>query len=148
MFHVKVMTAIDFLYIYHFADVLQTIVFAVVVVCSFFKLKMVNAWYSSSTLILQEVTSCVRVICTPDYCLLSHSKQPHIIYNSATCNSHGWIACIIQCHQFLAPITKTYQYNFDPLKPHFYIVKLSFTGLYIILFLLKKLRLWVLVRTA
>ena len=25
-------------------------------------------------------------------------------------------------------ITKTRQYNFDPLKPHFYIVKLGFTG--------------------
>ena len=30
------------------------------------------------------------------------------------------------------PITKTYLYNFDPLKPHFYIVKLGFTGVYII----------------
>ena len=28
--------------------------------------------------------------------------------------------------------TKTYLYNFDPLKPHFYIVKLGFTGVYII----------------
>ena len=27
-------------------------------------------------------------------------------------------------------ITKTCLYNFDPLKPHFYIVKLGFTGLY------------------
>ena len=27
---------------------------------------------------------------------------------------------------------KTYLYNFDPLKPHFYIVKLGFTGVYII----------------
>ena len=25
-------------------------------------------------------------------------------------------------------ITKTYLYNFDPLKPHFHIVKLGFTG--------------------
>ena len=30
------------------------------------------------------------------------------------------------------PITKTNLYNFDPLKPHFYIVKLGFTGVYII----------------
>ena len=46
-------------------------------------------------------------------------------------------------------ITKTRLYNFDPLKPHFYIVKLGFTGVYIIfLILLKKHRLWVLVRTA
>ena len=29
-------------------------------------------------------------------------------------------------------ITKTYLYNFDPLKPHVYIVKLGFTGVYII----------------
>ena len=29
-------------------------------------------------------------------------------------------------------ITKTYLYNCDPLKPHFYIVKLGFTGVYII----------------
>ena len=29
-------------------------------------------------------------------------------------------------------ITETYLYNFDSLKPHFYIVKLWFTGVYII----------------
>ena len=29
-------------------------------------------------------------------------------------------------------ITKTCLYNFDLLKPHFYIVKLGFTGVYII----------------
>ena len=29
-------------------------------------------------------------------------------------------------------ITKTRLYNFDPLKPHLYIVKLGFTGVYII----------------
>ena len=29
-------------------------------------------------------------------------------------------------------ITKTRLYNFDPLKPHFYIVKQGFTGVYII----------------
>ena len=37
-------------------------------------------------------------------------------------------------------ITKTYLYNIDPLKPHFYIVKLGFTGVYItFLFLLKNI---------
>ena len=35
----------------------------------------------------------------------------------------------------LAVITKTYLYNFDPLKPHFYILKPGFTGVYIIFFL-------------
>ena len=29
-------------------------------------------------------------------------------------------------------IAKSYLYNFDPLKPHFYIVKLGFTAVYII----------------
>ena len=33
---------------------------------------------------------------------------------------------------FMANITKTRLYNFDPLEPHFYIVKLGFTGVYII----------------
>ena len=52
-------------------------------------------------------------------------------------------------HRILAPITETCLCNFDPLKPHFYIVKLGFTGVYIIFlnFALKH-TLWVLVRTA
>ena len=33
---------------------------------------------------------------------------------------------------FFASITKTCLYNFDPRKPYFYIVKLGFTGVYII----------------
>ena len=46
-------------------------------------------------------------------------------------------------------ITKTCLYNFDPLKPHFYIVKLGFTGAYIIFLISsQKHRLWVRVRTA
>ena len=51
------------------------------------------------------------------------------------------VHCILQHHlMILKPdslgsdhtITKTHLYNFDPLKPHFYIVKLGFTGVYII----------------
>ena len=46
-------------------------------------------------------------------------------------------------------ITKTYQNIFDTLKPHFYIVKLGFTWVYIIFLIsVQKHRLWVLVRTA
>ena len=37
-----------------------------------------------------------------------------------------------------AIITKTRLYNFYPLKPHFYIVKLGFTGVYIIFLILLK----------
>ena len=51
--------------------------------------------------------------------------------------------------RYSLPITKTYLYNFDPFKPHFYIVKLGFTGVYIIFVIsAQKHRLWVLVRTA
>ena len=46
-------------------------------------------------------------------------------------------------------ITKTCLYNFNPLEPHLYTVKLGFTGVYnIFLISAKKYRLWVLVRTA
>ena len=46
-------------------------------------------------------------------------------------------------------ITTTYLYNFDPFKPHFYIVKLGFTRVYnIFLISAQKHRLWVLIRTA
>ena len=46
-------------------------------------------------------------------------------------------------------ITKTYLYKFDPHKPHFYIVKLGFTVVYIIFLIsAQKHRLWVLVSTA
>ena len=41
---------------------------------------------------------------------------------------------------FYSNITKTRLYNFDPLKPHFYIVKLGFTGVYIFFLTLLKHR--------
>ena len=42
------------------------------------------------------------------------------------------------------PITKIYLYNFDPFKPHFYIVKLGFTGKYIVFHVsAQTYRLWV-----
>ena len=45
-------------------------------------------------------------------------------------------------------ITKTCLYNVDPLKPHLYIIKLGFTGVYIIFLIsAQKHRLWVLIRT-
>ena len=37
-----------------------------------------------------------------------------------------------RCFGSLTYITKTYLYNFERLKTHFYIVKLGFTGVYII----------------
>ena len=43
-----------------------------------------------------------------------------------------YVTCVLQC------ITKTCLYNFDPLKPNFYIGKLGFTGVYIIFLILQK----------
>ena len=40
----------------------------------------------------------------------------------------------IENMHFGIKLTKTRLYNFDPLKPHFYIIKLGFTGVYIIYF--------------
>ena len=49
---------------------------------------------------------------------------------------------------FLLIITKTYLSDFDPLKPHFYTVKLGFTGVYIIFLISAQKHRLVLVRTA
>ena len=52
--------------------------------------------------------------------LFSHEAEMHVQKNSESDNKS------------LDAITKTRLYNFDPLKPHFYIVKLEFTWVYII----------------
>ena len=39
---------------------------------------------------------------------------------------------ILRCPLTESIIMKTRLYNFDPFKPHFYMVKLGFTGVYII----------------
>ena len=39
---------------------------------------------------------------------------------------------VLNVCKLVEAITKTRLYNLDPLKPHFYIVKLGFTGVYII----------------
>ena len=69
-------------------------------------------------------------------------------------NGSGRLRCLtlqtaIDFHYTFYTITKTRLYNFDPLKPHFYIVNLRFTG-YTLFFLIsaQKHRLWVLIRTA
>ena len=69
------------------------------------------------------------------------------IFIPSTWNKHPFLCvCGVGCD---INITKTRLYNFDPLKSHFYIVKLGFTGVYIIFLIsAQKHRLWVLVRTA
>ena len=59
----------------------------------------------------------------------------------------GWESCNIS--DLFVIITKTCLCEIGPLKPHFYVVKLGFTGIYIIfLIFAQKHRLWVLIRTA
>ena len=59
-----------------------------------------------------------------------------IVRLSSTDRSRSALFATVLC----LSITKTYLCNFDPLKPHFNIVKLGFTGVYIIfLFLLKNI---------
>ena len=57
-----------------------------------------------------------------------------LIYKNVKFNEN---VCLLNLISVLKSITKTRLYNFDPLKPHFYIVKLGFTGVCIILFLLE-----------
>ena len=54
------------------------------------------------------------------------------IFNATRHPRHMEAAAIVMYSGICAAITKTYLYNFDPLKPHFYIVKLGFTGVNII----------------
>ena len=42
------------------------------------------------------------------------------------------VSYMLRRYRIIHDITKTRLYNFDPFKPHFYIVKLGFTGVYII----------------
>ena len=67
--------------------------------------------------------------------------MPYCVYMSL---SYLRITEVFKCN-----FTNTRIYNFDALKPHFYIVNLVFTGLYnIILISAQKRRFWILVRTA
>ena len=86
-----------------------------------------------------------------DFCFfrqITHVPLPPIC--SPKCNQVVLYPC--KFHVILQSIydfTKTYLYKFDPFKPHIFIVKLGFPGVYIIFLIsAQKHRLWVLVRTA
>ena len=42
------------------------------------------------------------------------------------------VVALVKHSKFVIMIQQTHLYNFDPHKPHLYIVKLGFTGVYII----------------
>ena len=74
----------------------------------------------------------VYTVCLTDWCACS---QPSIM--SGQIFRVNAVSFILMQGMAKAPkntiITKTCLYNFDPLKSHFYIVKLGFTGVYIII---------------
>ena len=86
-------------------------------------------------------------------------ERKYFTFTSFGSSQKDWICSLIPSLYRVDPflernifgkvITKTCLYNFDPRKPHFYIIKLGFTGVYIIFLVsAQKHRLWVLVRTA
>ena len=77
-----------------------------------------------------------------DYCIYPKYSRPCSLPYSPLQTIPFY--CLWVCVKLLN-ITKTCLYNFDPLKPHFYIIKLGFTGVYIIFLIsAQRHRLWVL----
>ena len=62
-------------------------------------------------------------------CTVSSCGQRRL---KSDCARAVWFESSLDAHVRLYVITKTCLYSFDPLKPHFYIVKIGFTGVYII----------------
>ena len=72
-----------------------------------------------------------------------HRLAPKLAINGdvgwMTTRERRWYIMVQYWNRLVNIITKTCLCNVDPLKPHFHIVKLRFTGVYIILFLLKNI---------
>ena len=64
--------------------------------------------------------------------------QQHTTTNIKCGNHYQFYLLIFQKNQACYFFTKTCLYNFGPLKPQFYIVKLGFTGVYIIFLICAK----------
>ena len=73
--------------------------------------------------VLAIYANSLQIICIKSQTLFSGKKNKNKknIINSRISPARG-----------ILNITKTCLYNFDPLEPHFYTVKLGFTGVYII----------------
>ena len=71
---------------------------------------------------------------------LAQESKPEVTKNHFCLPCSKWQKIYCESNYLIA---KTYLYNFDLLKPHFYIVKLGFTGVYIIFLIsAQKHRLW------
>ena len=109
--------------------------------------KLTTLWTTGPRMVVLEFTCCRdRQWIIGLQRLNMHNFLFHGQFCAQLLHSYRRSLKVRQCYY---NITKTCLYNFDPLKPHFYIVKLGFTGVYIIFFIsAQKHRLWVLVRTA
>ena len=67
-------------------------------------------------------------------CVDHDNGKRHVLTSLCYC----WLFVYFYFGQYRRHITKTCLYNFDPLKPHFCIVKLGFTGVYIIFLISSK----------
>ena len=73
-------------------------------------------------------------------------KQSKLMFVNLSCSSIKRKVAIVFCSSSSSSVCRSLQlcccimkiYNFHPLKPHFYIVKLGFTGVYIIFLILPK----------
>ena len=82
------------------------------------------------------------------FCVYSNDNSDLCVHIIGSVHSYG-LTESLDTSTIDEYITKTYLYNFDPLKPHFFTVKLGFTGVYnMFRICAQKHRLWVLVRTA
>ena len=82
-----------------------------------------------------ELTKGLRLISRTYFDFLFYCDKNELVLNYQYClvdlmRFQNLLTCV--------NITKTCLYNFDPLKPHFYIVKLGFTGCTLFLLFLHK----------
>ena len=95
--------------------------------CMCFVMK-ITTWFSSLVVLSEHV--------------ILHNNTYSSRYTDVRATGYTWYK-VRHCKQERQLITKTCLYNVDPLKPHFYIVKLGLTGVYItsvfFLFLLKNI---------
>ena len=97
--------------------------------CALTRMFLVLIWIASLVEAIQMSTN--------NICFCKES-QKNIAQVSLDTTSHE-VLCWSWSSLLIFPyITKTRLYNFDPLKPHLYIVKLGFTGIYIIFLILLK----------
>ena len=113
-------------------------IYPTVLSTSFGKTLFIRSFIPNGKKILMIDSSLSETICRFCSCALFSNSYLKINFygpnGSDLCNFYTgiWGNLLLDSIFCFSSITKTCLYNFDPLKPHFYIVKLGFTGVYII----------------